>query len=80
MTVSMELSEYFKDPGNLVTRERIYFHKIAFDLELAAARKGYHLQLFEPEVDRDGFDIVLNDHIWERHVQVKLVLIFSELR
>jgi hypothetical protein len=58
----MELSEYFKDSANLVTRERIYFHKIAFDLELAAARKGYHLQLFEPEVDRDGFDIVLNDH------------------
>jgi hypothetical protein len=69
----MELSEYFNDSANLVTRERIYFHKIAFDLELAAARKGYHLQLFEPEVDRDGFDIVLNDHIWERHVQVKLV-------
>jgi hypothetical protein len=73
----MELSEYFNDSANLVTRERIYFHKIAFDLELAAARRGYHLQLFEPEVDRDGFDIVLNDHIWERHVQVKLVTVFA---
>ena len=56
----MELSEYFNDSANLVTRERICFHKVAFDLELAAARKRYHLQLFEPEVDRDAFDMLLN--------------------
>jgi hypothetical protein len=26
----------------------------------------------------DGFDIVLNDHIWERYVQVKLVTASAE--
>ena len=68
----MELSEDFDDSANLVTR-RVSTLIDAFDLELAAGRKGSHLQLFEPEVDRDVFDIVLNDHIWERQVQVKLV-------
>jgi len=69
----MELSEFLNDPYNSRTRERIYFHRLAFDLHLAAARKGYHLQMFEPEVDRDGFDIVLNDGDYERHIQVKTV-------
>jgi hypothetical protein len=69
----MGLSEYLNNTDNCVTRERIYFHKRAFDLQLAAARKEYHLQLFEPEVDRDGFDAVLNDGIYERHIQVKTV-------
>jgi hypothetical protein len=29
--------------------------------------------MFEPEVDRDRFDIVLSDADFERHVQVKTV-------
>jgi len=35
---------------NSVSRERMYFHKLAFDLQLAAAEKNYPLQIFEPEM------------------------------
>jgi hypothetical protein len=70
----MALPDFLNDPVNSRTRERIYFHRVAFDLYLAAALRGYHLQMFEPEVDRDGFDIVLNDGELERHIQVKTVL------
>ncbi|HEX8574216.1 MAG TPA: hypothetical protein VF759_15855 [Allosphingosinicella sp.] len=55
------LRAFFADPLNTVTRERIFFNRLSFDLKLAAARAGYHLHLYEPDVDRDGFDIVAED-------------------
>lgn len=55
------LRQYFADAHNTVTRERIFFKRLSFDLTIAAARAGYHLHLYEPDVDRDGFDIVAED-------------------
>ena len=55
------LRAFFADPKNTVTRERIFFNRLSFDLKLAAARAGYHLHLYEPDVDRDGFDFVAED-------------------
>lgn len=73
----MALSDFPKAHNNSVTRSRIYFHRLAFGLKLGAGRtgrSGYPLEIYEPDVDRDGFDIVLNDGDYERHVQVKTVL------
>lgn len=67
------LATFLRDEYNNVSRERMYFHKLAFDLQLAAASRNYPLQVFEPEVDRDGFDVVLNDGDNERHIQCKTV-------
>lgn len=55
------LREFFAQGINSVTRERIFFNRLSFDLKIAAARAGYHLHLYEPDVDRDGFDIVIED-------------------
>lgn len=55
------LRRFFAEPVNTVTRERIFFNRLSFDLKIAAARAGYHLHLYEPDVDRDGFDIVVED-------------------
>lgn len=55
------LREFFAHGINSVTRERIFFNRLSFDLKIAAARAGYHLHLYEPDVDRDGFDIVMED-------------------
>ncbi|MCA3365205.1 MAG: hypothetical protein INF79_06260 [Roseomonas sp.] len=55
------LRKFFADGTNSVTRERIFFNRLSFDLKIAAARAGYHLHLYEPDVDRDGFDIVMED-------------------
>ena len=59
---------------NSVTREKLYFHKFALDLHFAAATKGYPLQILPPDVDRYGFDVVLNDQDFERHIQTKTFL------
>ncbi len=55
------LQYFFKEPRNTTTRERIFFNRLYFDIKIAAARSGYHLNLYEPDVDRDGFDIVVED-------------------
>ena len=55
------LRNFFSAGVNSVTRERIFFNRLSFDLKIAAARVGYHLHVYEPDVDRDGFDIVVED-------------------
>lgn len=67
----MALTAFFNNPVNSVTRERLFFHKLYFDIKLAAVRANYPLSIFEPEVDRDKFDIVLDDGDNERRIQLK---------
>lgn len=61
MDRAAKLRAFFAEGVNSVTRERVFFHRLAFDLKIAAARLGYHLYIHEPDVDRDGFDIVVED-------------------
>lgn len=68
------LRDFFAAPVNQTTRERIFFNRLSFDLKIAAARNGYHLHLYEPDVDRDGFDIVVEDEDDSRWFQTKAVL------
>ena len=70
----MTIAEFCRVSSNSVTRERIFFHKLYFDLKLAATRRGYALTLFEPEVDRDSYDVMLDDGDTQRRVQLKTVL------
>lgn len=67
----MRLKKFLNAPANTVTRERMFFNKLYFDLKLAAARAEYHLSVFEPEVDRDKFDVLLDDGDNERRIQLK---------
>jgi len=71
---SENLRNFFAAPVNQTTRERIFFSRLSFDLKIAAARNGYHLHLYEPDVDRDGFDIVVEDEDVSRWFQTKAVL------
>ena len=66
-----ELTKFLNAPVNSKTRERIFFNRLYFDIKLAAARRGYSLTVFEPEVDREGFDVVLDDADTRRHLQLK---------
>jgi hypothetical protein len=65
------LQKFLNASVNTKTRERIFFNKFYFDVKLAAARRGYPLTMFEPEVDRGGFDVVLDDADTTRHLQLK---------
>lgn len=71
---SSDLTSFFKNPVNSVTRERLFYNRLYYDLKLAAARRGYALTTYEPEVDRDGYDIVIDDGDATRFVQLKTVL------
>lgn len=66
-----QLQKFLNAPINTTTRERIFFNKLYFDVKLAAARRGYALTVFEPEVDRDGFDVVFDDANSLRQLQLK---------
>lgn len=74
MDKNKNLRSFFAAPVNQTTRERIFFSRLSFDLKIAAARNGYHLHLYEPDVDRDGFDIVVEDEDVSRWFQTKAVL------
>jgi len=56
------------------------FHRLCFDLYASAVRAGYPLTVFSPEVDREGYDLVLDDGDYERRVQLKSILSVSSTR
>src|ERR1700723_1352614 len=74
LAVASQLSAFLRRDGNTVTREKIFQDKIMFDLKLAAARANVPLQIFTSDVDREGYDIVVDDADLERRFQLKTVL------
>jgi len=66
-----ELENFFTEPVNMTSREVLFYHKIGYDLKLAAARRNYDLQIFTPGADRDGYDIVLDDKDTLKKIQLK---------
>ncbi|MER9941469.1 hypothetical protein NKJ70_05890 [Mesorhizobium sp. M0092] len=74
MDQAKNLRKFFSKGENSVTRERIFFNRLSFDLKIAAARAGHHLHLYEPDVDRDGFDIVVEDEEGVGWYQTKAAL------
>lgn len=71
---NVHLKDFFNKPNNSVTRERIFFNRLCYDIKIAAARIGVPLTIFEPEVDRDGFDIIIDDADNNRHFQLKTIV------
>jgi hypothetical protein len=74
------LTKFFLDTRNSVTRERLLLHRLSFDLYVAAAKRGYALALFSIEVDREGYDLVLDDGDYEARLQLKSILSSSTTR
>lgn len=66
-----DLKSFLKADENTVTRERLLFHRFCFDMYLAAAKARYPLAVLSIEVDREGFDVVLDDGDRERRIQLK---------
>jgi hypothetical protein len=70
----MAITDFLKDENNSVTREKIFLDRVMFDLKLAAAHARIPLQIFIPDVDRDGYDIIVDDASLERRFQLKSFL------
>lgn len=57
----MTLDEYLKQGKNSVVREKLINYKVFFEIKLAAARKQADINIYIPEIDKDGYDLVLDD-------------------
>lgn len=73
MTGSKHLATFLNDAGNTTSRERLLAHRLIYELKLASARAGVDLRVYEPDVDREGFDLVLESEDVLRKVQTKVV-------
>lgn len=72
--MQIELESFLFKEENSRTKESLVNYRLFYDLKLAAALKGYDLSLYTPDVDRDGFDIILDDQDSVRKIQLKTVL------
>lgn len=70
----MSLTKFLNDPDNFVSREKMFFHRLVYDMQLSAARANFDLKVYEPDVDRGGFDIIFDNGELIRLIQTKTVL------
>ena len=69
--MSNNLESFLFKEKNSRTKESLVNYRLFYDLKLAAALDGYDLSLYTPDVDRDGFDIIIDDHDSVRKIQLK---------
>lgn len=74
MSKKTKLEEYFFEAKNSHAKESLINNKLIFDLKLAAVQRGYFLNIYTPEVDKDGFDIIFDDQDSLTKVQLKTVM------
>lgn len=74
MCKKTQLEKYLFDPNNSHAKESLINNKLIFDLKLAAAQREYFLNVYTPEVDKDGFDIILDDQDSLTKFQLKTVM------
>lgn len=68
------LESYLFSSKNSHAKESLINNRLFYDLKLAAAENGYFLNLYLPEVDKDGFDIILDDQDNLIKLQLKTVM------
>lgn len=54
-------------------RSTILMHRLIYDLQFEASKRGYLLDIYKGEVDHAGFDIILDDRDTIKKIQVKTV-------
>lgn len=68
------INDFLREPNNSHAREKILNHHLWFDLEKAAAQDNYELQVYRPDTDHVGVDVLLDDLKTIRGFQIKTVL------
>lgn len=68
------IESYFDKPGNSHSREKMLNHHLCLELEKAAARCGYELQVYKPDTDHVGVDLIFDDMRTIKSFQLKSVL------
>lgn len=65
------LAEWLTDKAETVSREKALTNRLISDLMIAAGARGYGLGVYEPLVDRDGFDLIIDDADSTKALQLK---------
>lgn len=73
-----ELRDFMASPCHSLSREAILMHRLIYDVQVAAAARGYFLEIYHGEVDQAGFDIILDDQDQMKKLQVKTVMAHSK--
>ena len=66
-----ELYSFFNKDANSKIRENILNQKFIYDLKLSSAIYGYELQIYLPEIDKHGYDIIIDNEESIRKFQLK---------
>jgi hypothetical protein len=69
--MKLRLSTFLKNDRKSTARELLLTSKVKYDLMVAAAASGYDLLVYEPTVDSEGFDLILDDRASMLPVQLK---------
>jgi len=70
----MPLEAFLKKHGNSHAREKIVNYRFFYDVSLVAAKTGYELQIYQPDTDHEGVDVIFDDHRKMQKLQLKTVL------
>lgn len=69
-----KLHDILKEPKFSVFREKLFEHKFQYELKIYSALNNPDIEVFLPEIDKDGFDIILHDTIQLIRFQLKTIL------
>lgn len=67
------LAQFLAAPRNSVSREVIFAHRLSYELKVASAQWGWDLRVYRPDVDREGFDMLVVQASIARALQLKTV-------
>ena len=65
------LYKFLNESQNTLTREKLLHYKFCYEVKLVAATREYDIQISSSDVDRHGYDLVLDDGDSSRKIQLK---------
>ncbi|MBI5217219.1 MAG: hypothetical protein HY960_15810 [Ignavibacteriae bacterium] len=70
----MSLYRYLNDGRNSLTREKLANYRFFYEVKVAAVKGGSDIQISLPEIDKEGYDVVLDDGDEVRLLQLKTAM------
>jgi hypothetical protein len=59
--MNIDVKSFLKNERNSVLREKLVNYRFFYEVKLSSARIGNDIQISFPEIDKEGYDIVLDD-------------------
>ena len=72
-SVSKYLKGFLDRSENSVSREVLLAHRVTYEFKIGSALSGFDLRAYRPDVDRDGFDLLIEQRSLARVIQLKTV-------